>query len=77
MDTDHGSATDEVWFAYRGNLYEVMADAKIAALLKSMLATNIHLRICAERGTPHVPARAYRPVRSWLDKYRYNRRYHL
>jgi hypothetical protein len=39
MDTDHGSATDEVWFAYRGNLYEVMADAKIAALLKSMLAT--------------------------------------
>jgi hypothetical protein len=42
MDTDQpplGSATDEVWFAYRGNLYQVIADAKFDALLKSMLAT--------------------------------------
>jgi hypothetical protein len=28
-----------VWFAYRGNLYQVMADAKFGALLKSMIAT--------------------------------------
>jgi hypothetical protein len=41
-DTEHpnfGSSTQHVWFAYRGNLYQVMADAKFAALLKSMIAT--------------------------------------
>jgi hypothetical protein len=35
----YGDATEEVWFAYRGNQYEVIADAKIGALLRSMLAT--------------------------------------
>jgi hypothetical protein len=41
-DTEHsafGSSTEAVWFAYRGNLYQVMADAKLGALLKSMIAT--------------------------------------
>jgi hypothetical protein len=35
----YGDATEEVWFAYRGNQYEVIADTKIGALLRSMLAT--------------------------------------
>ncbi len=35
----YGDATEEVWFAYRGNQYEVIADAKIGTLLRSMLAT--------------------------------------
>ncbi len=41
-DTKHpayGSSTEEVWFAYRGNRYEVTADAKNGALFKSMIAT--------------------------------------
>jgi hypothetical protein len=42
IDKEHpnfGSSTQHVWFAYRGNLYQVMADAKFGALLKSMIAT--------------------------------------
>jgi hypothetical protein len=42
LDKEHpnfGSSTQHVWFAYRGNLYQVMADAKFGALLKSMIAT--------------------------------------
>ena len=35
----YGTATDEVWFAYRGNLYQVMADSKDRALFESMIAT--------------------------------------
>jgi len=41
-DTKHpayGEATEEVWFTYRGNLYEVTADARNAELFKSMMAT--------------------------------------
>jgi hypothetical protein len=41
-DSEHpayGSSTDEVWFAYRGNLYQVIADAKFDDLLKSMMST--------------------------------------
>jgi hypothetical protein len=34
-----GTATEQVWFAYRGNLYTVTADAKNAALFKSMMTT--------------------------------------
>ncbi len=42
VDTEHpayGSSTANVWFAYRSNLYEVIADAKDGALFKSMIAT--------------------------------------
>jgi hypothetical protein len=41
-DTKHpsfGNATKNVWFAYRGNLYAVTADAKDGALSKAMMAT--------------------------------------
>jgi hypothetical protein len=41
-DSEHpsyGSSTDEVWFAYRGNLYQVIADAKFHDLFQSMMAT--------------------------------------
>lgn len=41
-DTKHpsfGNATENVWFTYRGNLYEVTADAKNGTLFKSMMAT--------------------------------------
>jgi hypothetical protein len=41
-DTRHpsfGNATENVWFTYRGNLYEVTADAKNEALFRSMIAT--------------------------------------
>jgi hypothetical protein len=37
--TDFGSSTENVWFGYRGNLYEVTSDAKNAALFKEMIAT--------------------------------------
>jgi hypothetical protein len=42
VDTEHpvyGSSTANVWFAYRGNLYEVIADANDGALFRSMIAT--------------------------------------
>ncbi len=35
----NGNFTEEVWFSYRGNLYEVTAAAKNGALLRSMIAT--------------------------------------
>src|SRR6184192_1874546 len=35
----YGNSTEEVWFAYRGNLYEVVADGKIGALLRSNAST--------------------------------------
>jgi hypothetical protein len=41
-ETEHpnfGNANEIVWFAYRGNLYEVTADAKDGALFKSIIAT--------------------------------------
>jgi hypothetical protein len=41
-DAEHpvyGSSAANVWFAYRGNLYEVIADAKDGALFRSMIAT--------------------------------------
>jgi hypothetical protein len=38
-----GNATENVWFTYRGNLYEVTADAKDAALFKSIIATWIFI----------------------------------
>jgi len=34
-----GNATENVWFSYRGNLYDVTTDAKDGALFKSILAT--------------------------------------
>jgi hypothetical protein len=34
-----GNATKNVWFTYRGNLYEVTAHAKNGTLFKSMMAT--------------------------------------
>ena len=42
IDKEHpayGTSTDEVWFAYRGNLYQVIADSKDRALFKTMIAT--------------------------------------
>jgi hypothetical protein len=41
-DSEHpayGTSTDEVWFAYRGNLYQVIADAKFDDLFKLMMST--------------------------------------
>ncbi len=35
----YGDATEEVWFAYRGNQYEVIADAKDGALFRSMISS--------------------------------------
>jgi hypothetical protein len=37
--TANGNSTEQVWFSYRGNLYEVIADAKDGALFRSMMAT--------------------------------------
>jgi hypothetical protein len=35
----YGDSTEQFWFAYRGNLYVLIADAKYEALFKSMMAT--------------------------------------
>lgn len=35
----YGTSTENVWFTYRGNLYEVTANTKDGALFKSMVAT--------------------------------------
>jgi hypothetical protein len=35
----YGSSMEEVWFAYRGNLYQVIADARLDALLEAMMGT--------------------------------------
>jgi len=59
IDAEHpnfGSSTEHVWFTYRGNLYqdgrrEIRCTTQVDAR-----HVDVHLRVCAERVTSHVPS---------------------